>query len=83
MAGFSLGLAHILEQEEGPALPPLHGPNSTQRTRSSSSQDSLPKAVYKDTSSSLARQGEQVNRDDKNGDENDSSEAMRLIFAFS
>jgi hypothetical protein len=82
MTFFSLGLAHILEEGEGPVLPPLHGPDTSQRTRSGAECGSLPNV--KGSSSSFARREEQgCGGDDGINCESDSHRAMRLIFAFS
>lgn len=78
MAGFSLALAHVIEQEEGPVLPRLQGPNVTDRRRLEPGV-SLSKPGIKASNSQRAAEP----ADDKNGDENDSTKTMRLIFAFS
>lgn len=83
MTFFSLGLAHLIEQGEGPVLPPIHEPSISSGTRSYMERGSLPGAGT--SSSQVARRegqdGSHVNDMRSNGD--DSSAAMQLIFAFS
>lgn len=84
MTFFSLGIARLVEHEEGPVLPPLHAPDVSHRTRLETEDGSLPKASVKDLSNSMAkREGQGSDGGDKHVDGNESSRTMQLIFAFS
>ena len=81
MSFLSLGLAHIIEQGEGPVLPPITEPSASSSKRSNIERGGFQQAGFKDTSSSS--QARRENDDYKKSNGNDSSAAMHLIFAFS
>lgn len=84
MALFSLGIARLVEQEEGPVLPPLHAPDVSHKTRLETEGEILPKARVKDLSNSTSKREKQGSSGvDEHVDENESSNTMHLIFAFS